>query len=170
MVAISHRHTSQPVNISLRPFVKARDRVQGQVIARLWLTTWIGTVPTNLGVIAVYAYNEEFFAIRREVKNGMLSPVSYMIANLGIQVPLMFILCAFASISAYGILDFNGDKYFAVLVVHAINLWVYERIAQLLSISFDNSQGPGRKPGASLYTRKRFSLSLSLSITLCWAC
>jgi hypothetical protein len=28
------------------------------------------------------------------------------------------------------------------------------------------TQGPGRKPGASLYTRKRFSLSLSLSLSL----
>ena len=120
-------------------YVKARDRVQDQVIARMWLCAWIVGVPTNLGVVAVYAYNEEFFAIRREVKNGMLSPVSYMIANFGIQVPLMLVMSVCAlSVSAYGIVDFNGANYLQVLVVYAINLWVYERIAQLLSICFHN--------------------------------
>jgi hypothetical protein len=38
----------------------------------------------------------------------------------------------------YGIIDFNGDNYVYAVVVYALCLWVYERIAQLLSISFDN--------------------------------
>jgi hypothetical protein len=72
-----------------------------------------------------WPYNEEYFAIRREVKNGMLSPVSYMIANFAIQIPLMFIMSVCAlSVSVYGIIDFNGDNYFTVLAVFAINLWV----------------------------------------------
>mmetsp|Transcript_19713 Transcript_19713/g.49424 ORF Transcript_19713/g.49424 Transcript_19713/m.49424 type:complete len:298 (+) Transcript_19713:1-894(+) len=120
-------------------YVKCRDRVQDQVLARVWLCLWHLGVPTNLAVVAVYAYNEEYFAIRREVKNGMLSPVAYMVANFGIQVPLMIIMSVFAlSVSAYGIIDYNVDNYFSVLMVYAINLWVYERIAQLLSVSFNN--------------------------------
>jgi len=67
-------------------YVKARDRVQTQVLARLWLCLWHMGVPTNLAVVAVYAYNGEYFAIRREVKNGMLSPVSYMVRRCSFTV------------------------------------------------------------------------------------
>jgi len=39
-------------------YVKCRDRVQDQVLARVWLCLWHLGVPTNLAVVAVYAYNE----------------------------------------------------------------------------------------------------------------
>jgi len=35
-----------------------------------------------------------------------------------------------------------------------------DRTANFVGLVSFSSQGPGRKPGASLYTRKRFSLSL----------
>jgi len=48
-----------------------------------------------------------------------------MIANFAIQIPLMFIMSVCAlSVSVYGIIDFNGDNFFTVLAVFAINLWV----------------------------------------------
>jgi hypothetical protein len=50
-----------------------------------------------------WPYNEEYFAIRREVKNGMLTPMAYMIANIGIQIPMMLVMSVCAlSVSAYG--------------------------------------------------------------------
>ena len=52
-------------------YVNSRKRVQDQVLYRLWVSLWFVGVPTNLGVIAVYAYNEEFFAVKKEKKNGL---------------------------------------------------------------------------------------------------
>jgi ABC-type multidrug transport system ATPase subunit len=120
-------------------YIKARDRKQTQVLARLWLTLWHIGVPASLGVVAVHTYNEEYYAIKREVKNGMLSPVSYLLANFVIQVPLIILMAMCAlSISLYGIANYYGDNYFQFMLVYAINLWVYERVAQLLSVSFAN--------------------------------
>mmetsp|Transcript_38590 Transcript_38590/g.89093 ORF Transcript_38590/g.89093 Transcript_38590/m.89093 type:complete len:123 (+) Transcript_38590:404-772(+) len=48
---------------------------------------WFIGVPCNLAVIAVWAYNAEFKAIRREMKNGMVSPMAYVIANSLLQLP-----------------------------------------------------------------------------------
>jgi ABC-type multidrug transport system ATPase subunit len=52
-------------------YVESRDRIQEQVLNRLWLTMWLVGVPSSLGVIGVYAFNEEFKTLRKGVKNGM---------------------------------------------------------------------------------------------------
>lgn len=120
-------------------YIKARDRVQEQILSRMWLCLWHIGVPSSLGVVAVYTYNEEYFAIKREVKNGMISPISYVLSNFVIQVPLMVVMSMFAlSASGYGIANFYGANYVSLLLVYAVNLWVYERQAQLLSVTFAN--------------------------------
>ena len=54
-------------------------------------------------------------------------------------MPLIVIMsmCAL-SVSAYGIGNFYLPNYPSILFVYAINLWVYERQAQLLSVTFSN--------------------------------
>jgi hypothetical protein len=92
-----------------------------------------------MGVIAVYAYNNEFNAIKREVKNGMLSPIPYLIANSVLLIPVMFILAVAAiSVSAYGIIDFNGERYGEVMLIYACMMYAFESLAQMLSVAFDN--------------------------------
>ena len=77
--------------------------MQEQVLFRLFLIMWLVGVPTSLGVIAVFAFNQEFFAVRREVRNGMYSPFAYLLASTAIQLPMMLILAAGAiSISVSG--------------------------------------------------------------------
>ena len=39
-----------------------------------------------MGAIAVFALNHEFLAVRREIKNGSYSPLSYLISNALFQV------------------------------------------------------------------------------------
>jgi hypothetical protein len=92
-----------------------------------------------MGVIAVYAYNNEFNAIKREVKNGMLSPIPYLIANSVLLIPVMFMLAVAAiSVSAYGIIDFNGERYGEMMLIYACLMYSYESLAQMLSVVFDN--------------------------------
>lgn len=44
-----------------------RNRTQEQATPKLFLLMWHVGVPTNLAIIGVYAFNSEFFAIKREV-------------------------------------------------------------------------------------------------------
>tara|TARA_B100001741_G_scaffold311521_1_gene312867 strand:- start:1029 stop:1796 length:768 start_codon:yes stop_codon:yes gene_type:complete len=105
----------------------------------MWLLVWHIGVPTSLGVVAVYSYNEEFSAIKREIKNGMLRPFSYLFSNALIQLPLMLFLgmCAI-SVSGYGMADWYAPHYVQTLLVYALMLWAYEAAAQVFSICFTN--------------------------------
>jgi hypothetical protein len=73
-------------------YIKARARSQEKLIFRLFLIMWHVGVPTALGVVAVFAYNTEFNSVRKEVKNGLYRPMSYILANTVIQLPFMVIL------------------------------------------------------------------------------
>ena len=52
----------------------------------MFLAVWFIGVPTSMGAIAVFALNIEFFAIRREIKNGSFSSWAYLISNALFQV------------------------------------------------------------------------------------
>ena len=119
-------------------YVKSRDRVQEQVLFRMFLIMWHVGVPTSLGVIAVYVYNTEFFSVKKEVKNGLYKPLSYMIANFIIQVPFMVILsiCA-VTISGYGIGNWSWENYPQLVIVYACGLFAFESVAQLFSMQSD---------------------------------
>lgn len=120
-------------------YIKSRERDQDQIFSRMWLLVWHIGVPTSLGVVAVYSYNEEFSAIKREIKNGMLRPFSYLFSNALIQIPLMLFLgmCAI-SVSGYGMADWYAPHYVQTLLVYALMLWAYEAAAQVFSICFTN--------------------------------
>eukprot|EP00971_Amphidinium_carterae_P204203 4052175-Amphidinium_carterae.1 len=68
-------------------YIKTRDHTQDQVANKLFLCIWFIGTPCNLAVIGVWAYNAEFKAIRREMKNGMVSPMAYVAANSLLQLP-----------------------------------------------------------------------------------
>jgi ABC-type multidrug transport system ATPase subunit len=120
-------------------YVRARARNQEQALQRMWYVIWIVGVPSNMGVVAVYAYNTEFNAIKREVKNGMLSPIPYLLANSVLLIPVMFLLAIAAiSVGGYGIIDFNGERYGEVMLIYACMMYAFESLAQMLSVAFDN--------------------------------
>ncbi len=63
-----------------------------QVLNRLWLLMWLCGVPTSMGVVAVFSYNDEFSTVLKEVKNGMYRMSSFLLASFVLQVPAMFVL------------------------------------------------------------------------------
>lgn len=120
-------------------YIESRKRSQDQVGQRMWLVLWFLGVPSSLGVVATYVYNEEFFAIKREVKNGLMSPYAYLISNVILQIPFMLLLSLFAlAIPAYGMVAWYGPHFVQVVLMYALTLWSFESAAQLFSITFDN--------------------------------
>lgn len=116
-------------------YITQRDRDQDQVINKFWLNVWFIGVPSNMGVVAVYAYNVEYKAIYREIRNGMVSPVSYLFANFILQIPLVFAFGFFAlGIPGYAIGNFWGPNFGTMVVVYAAAMFAFESIAQVLSV------------------------------------
>jgi len=116
-------------------YISAHNTRQDQVLNRMWYIMWVVGMPANMAVIAVYTYNSEFNAIKRESKNGMTSPLAYLIAMGILQIPIMIIFGFFSlSVGAYGMLGFNGDHFVQVVTIYACTIYCFEAIAQVLSV------------------------------------
>ena len=65
-----------------------------------------------MGVVAVYALNDEFKTILRESKNGMVKPLTYVLAKTVLVLPIMFIFAIFAlGIPSFAIMDFPRRSF-----------------------------------------------------------
>ena len=119
-------------------YIKARERIQSQVLNRMWLSIWYVGVPANMGVVAVYALNEEYKSVAREIKNGMVSPASYVMAKTVLSLPIMFIWAIFALLPAYTFMGYDSSNYLLMLCVWACMIYSWECMAELLAVAFDN--------------------------------
>jgi hypothetical protein len=78
-------------------YIKARDYHQDQAVSRVFLWMWAVVVLTMMCVpIIVYACNEESKVVRKETRNGFLSPAAYLVARTGIEIPMVVLLSMFA--------------------------------------------------------------------------
>eukprot|EP00935_MAST-01C_sp_MAST-1C-sp1_P001639 g1639.t1 len=120
-------------------YIDARERTNASILKRFFLIMWVVACPTILGVVAVYVFNEECKAIRKEALNGMVSPSAYLLTRTIIELPLMVLLsfCAVGA-SLYGIADFNVDQMANVVFFNACLLWSFEAMAQCFSALFEN--------------------------------
>jgi hypothetical protein len=120
-------------------YYNSKNRAQEQIVARLFLLMWLVAVPTALGVVAVYAYNTDFFSVRKEVKNGLYKPMAYIVSNFIIQAPFMIILsmCT-VTIAGYGIGNWYGPNYYMMVLVYASVLAAFESFAQVFAVLAEN--------------------------------
>ena len=120
-------------------YIEARTRTQDQVLNRMWLCVWYIGVPANMGVVAVYALNEEYKSIAKEIKNGMVSPYSYVLAKTLLEIPIMFFF-AFAAlgISAYGIMNFEPAGLGMMVLTWTASIYCFEAMSESLAVAFDN--------------------------------
>jgi len=122
-------------------YLQSRDRVQEQAMNRAWCIIWHIAVPSNMGpVTAVYGLNQEFHAVRREVRAGMYGILPYIIAQTLVQIPFMFLLSVFCiTASGYGVAGWNPEHWRTMVAIVAADLFAWECIAQLLSAIFSNA-------------------------------
>eukprot|EP00965_Chrysotila_dentata_P205124 6182764-Pleurochrysis_carterae.AAC.2 len=64
-----------------------------------------------MGLIAVFALNQELVAVRREIKDGMYTVSSYALATSAIQIPMIFIMALTLLVPAvYPVAKWEGSK------------------------------------------------------------
>ena len=101
--------------------------------------TKIMAFPTQLGVIAVYALNDEFKSLVGETKNGMLSGFSYVVAKSCLSLPIMYIFALFSlGVSFYGIIGAPKESFMYCTVLWAAISFCFESVAECLSVWFDD--------------------------------
>ena len=114
---------------------RAREYTQDQAQNKMWINIWFVGVPSNMGVVAVYALNDEFKSIVREAKNGMVGSISYVFSKFFLVLPIMFVygLCSLG-IPGYVIQDFEGSSFGLMLVLYACVMYVFEALAECISV------------------------------------
>jgi hypothetical protein len=111
-------------------YLKARKFTQDQALNKFWVMLWFVGVPSNMGVVAVYALNDEFKSILREAKNGMVTPLSYVLAKTILVFPMFFIFALFAhGIPLYIVQDVPGEAFIWQLILYAAVMFVFESVS-----------------------------------------
>jgi hypothetical protein len=85
----------------------ARQRVQRQVLDRVWAVMWLQQLPAFLCVGAVPNFAREYACYRKETKNGLYHPVCYFLANVVVNLPFWFVLTLVSILPMFVILDMN---------------------------------------------------------------
>jgi len=118
---------------------KSRDRMQAQVLNKMWCLLWHVGVPAQLACVAVLSTNSEARAVANEVKNGMGSASAYLVSNILLQIPAMFVLSLFSCvISGYGIAGWWMPHFGHTTLMLAATLWSFEAVAQSQAVAFEN--------------------------------
>jgi hypothetical protein len=120
-------------------YFKARGNEQDQSINKMWVLNWYVGVPSNLGVVAVYFLNEEFKAIFRENKNGMVSVSYYMLVKTLLTFPFFFAFALFALVvPLFVIADVAWSAFVPVIFLYTAYSFVWESIAEAVAVLLDD--------------------------------
>ena len=118
---------------------RARDPLQSQALNKMWVLIWYVAVPSNMGVVAVFALNDEFKSILRESKNGMVSSASYVLAKSIITIPVMFVFALFSlGIPMFAIQQAPKESFGIMMILFAAVSFVFESVAECLSVWIDD--------------------------------
>jgi len=120
-------------------YVDSRSTQLDHATPRFFYTNWLAAVPSMFCIVVTYAVNEEFFLIKKENKNGLVSVAAYFMSNLLLQIPYMMILALFAvAIPAYAIMGYPPANFFHLIAVMAAMTWAFECIGQCFAVAFQN--------------------------------
>ena len=121
-------------------YIKARPYTQDMAVNKIWVNSWLLTVPANKSVITVMGLNKELKTMIREVKNGMSSPVAYIVTKFILLIPVMFLFAVAAlGIPAYLIQDFPISTFGHLIFLWAAAMFIWEASAFTCAAVFDNA-------------------------------
>jgi ABC-2 type transporter len=116
-------------------YLKARRYDQGQAANKMWITMWHVAVSANMGVVAVYSFHQEFALIAREAKNGLVRPMTYVLARSILAIPMIFCFAIFAlALPSIVIMDFPADKFATAILLWSACMYVFECAAECFSV------------------------------------
>merc|ERR1719449_540581 len=117
-------------------YLGTRQRIQSQIVDRLWAVLWMQHLAAFLCIGAVPAFTQEFACFRKEVKNGLYRPLSHCLAHTLVSVPFWFALSLAALLPATLILDLNCQHFLQRWLLMTAYIGFSDAWAQLCGASF----------------------------------
>jgi len=122
-------------------YIEQRELTQAKVMMRFFFLFWGTVVPAMFGAVTVYAGHIEYLSVKGEIRNGMLSPSTYLLANLMVQVPMMLIMAICVCTPFYAIGNFKWEGFAQAFLLYATNLWVWECMGQFFALGANPIMG-----------------------------
>jgi len=119
-------------------YVAARKQEQEQVPFRLFYLWWILAIPPCLNIISIISSTHEMKLVVYEIKNGMYRSGSYVASTTLVQLPLLLALALATCTVVFLVGNWPWDNFGSFVIAYAIQLLVFESLAQLLAIVFAN--------------------------------
>jgi len=120
-------------------WIKARDRDQDQVVARVWFVIWNIGIPLMTSILPAFVMNIEYKVVQKEVRNGFYRPLAYTTALSLVQIPFTFFISACCiSLGGYAIYGFSPESYLKVWLMHALMLFGNDSMAHFFGAFFSH--------------------------------
>jgi len=116
-------------------YIKTRDRVQDQILQRSFLVFWIVALPGVVTTAVVFVFNSFAHNLRLEVKSGMYSVGAFSVATLVVELPVMLLSSLIMMTPVFAIGNWPWDAFIDSWLLLTLGLWVWESLAQLMSIA-----------------------------------
>jgi len=120
-------------------YIHTRKLEQGQVLDRLFFATFALVIPGLLALVTVVAQHSELGKVTREIKDGMYSPLLYVLVTTILQLPAMVLLSIGGIFPAgYGLGNWAWEGFGQMLIIFTCTAWCIECIAQCLGAFHSN--------------------------------
>eukprot|EP00928_Gymnodinium_smaydae_P014107 TRINITY_DN1510_c0_g2_i2.p1 TRINITY_DN1510_c0_g2~~TRINITY_DN1510_c0_g2_i2.p1 ORF type:complete len:243 (-),score=25.71 TRINITY_DN1510_c0_g2_i2:612-1340(-) len=103
---------------------------------RLQLLNWILGAPAFMAVVVIAIVSSDFLIYKKEVNNGMYTPLASATAHVIVAVPAAVVLSCCALLPVYGLVGYHWAAFHKVLLAHTLAMIWADSLGQLLAVLF----------------------------------
>uniref|UniRef100_A0A7S0ZUN7 ABC transporter domain-containing protein n=1 Tax=Noctiluca scintillans TaxID=2966 RepID=A0A7S0ZUN7_NOCSC len=115
-------------------YLESRTQTQDQVFRRQFMNWWLSNVAAMFGTLPLLTQMLDMPILRREMKDGSYRPVSFILAQGLLEIPIIFLISIAACAPAFVIGDWPIAAFGRYLVSFASGIFAFDALAQLLSM------------------------------------
>jgi hypothetical protein len=119
-------------------YLASHESSQKQVPFRLFYLWWVLALPACLGITTLIGTNRDAGSVVYEIRAGMYKAYSFALSTSLVQIPALTLLSFAVCVCAFAIGGWPWDNFVTFGLQFAINLWVFDSMAQLLAVIFTN--------------------------------
>lgn len=115
-------------------YLESRIQTQDQVFRRQFMSWWLSNVAAMFGTFPLLTQMLDMPILRREMKDGLYRPVSFILAQGLLEIPIIFLMAIAACVPAFVIGGWPFAAFGRYLASFASGIFAFDALAQLLSM------------------------------------
>ena len=118
-------------------YLESNNLKQEFIFPRLSFLMWTVGFAPMFAITSVYSTYHDFHTIRREIKDGMYSPIAYIIAHTLVQIPIIALLALCILVpGVYGINRVPWESFGVVFILTFVTIWAFESLGESAAVIF----------------------------------